>query len=68
MNQTSLKNVKALLCFLQVMLFAGNSFQQLTIETMYMNRLTISDPRSVVSMVGIPLKIALFKSSYIAPN
>ena len=49
MNQTSLENVKALLCFLQVMLFARNRFQQLTIETMYMNRLTNSDPRPVAS-------------------
>ena len=44
MKQTSLENVKAFLCFLQVMLFARNRFQQLTIETMYMNRLRNSDP------------------------
>ena len=37
MNQTSLKNVKALLCFLQVMLFGSNRFQQLIIETMFMS-------------------------------
>ena len=46
MNQTFLKNVKTLLCFLQVMLFASNRFQQLTIETMHMNRLTNSDQRT----------------------
>ena len=46
MNQTYLKNVKALICFLQVMLLASNRFQQLTIETMHTNRLTNSDPRT----------------------